>query len=299
MKKYVDKTDIINLDELRRELLEGKSKTPSIMVMNGDQVGKVIQLETFSEIYAGRDVENDIPLDLSGLSRRHCMFFRKGNVAFVKDLDSTNGTFVNGKRITEAQLKDGDRVFLADVYASKFTYTDESDLIVNRMLFEKATKDALTGINNRTYFMENLKKEFAFHKRAELPLTLLFFDLDDFKKVNDTHGHACGDRALKTIAATVKNSIREEDFLARYGGEEFLIFMKNTSNTDGAQKADILRELISNAPVKCNDKTIFITASFGVATFTDNNVASADELLILADTRMYEAKQQGKNRVVG
>jgi diguanylate cyclase (GGDEF)-like protein len=130
-------------------------------------------------------------------------------------------------------------------------------------------------------------------------LSLIFFDLDDFKGINDAHGHAAGDAVLRHIAALVRRNVREEDFLARYGGEEFVLFLKNTAHTDACGKAEALRCLLADQPVGGVAGDAVVTASFGVATFSGAEVASAEELLIRADARMYEAKRGGKNRVHG
>jgi len=299
MKKYVEETAILDLERLKRELQVDRSRTPSLMIMAGQFMGRVVPLETFTELTAGRDADNDIVVDLAGLSRRHCLFFRRGPQAFVRDLDSTNGTFVDGEAVTEAPLREGSRVFLADNYVAKLTFTDESDLIVNRMLFEKATRDPLTGASNRTYFMDNFRKEFAFHRRAGLPLSVIFFDLDNFKRINDESGHVTGDAVIKHVAVLVRRHIREEDFFARYGGEEFILFLKNTTHEDACAKAEVLRCLLAETPAAVDGPAIIVTASFGVATFTGPEAGSAEELLIRADARMYDAKRAGKNRVRG
>ncbi|MBN2433044.1 MAG: GGDEF domain-containing protein [Acidobacteria bacterium] len=299
MKRYVEETAILDLERLKRELQVERSRTPSLMIMAGNSMGRVVPLETFTELFMGRDADNDIVVDLAGLSRRHCLFYRRGQQAFVRDLESTNGTFVDGEPVSEAILREGSRVFLADNYVAKLTFTDESDLIVNRMLFEKATQDQLTGASNRTYFMDNFRREFAFHRRAGLPLSVIFFDLDNFKQINDEFGHVTGDTVLRHIAVLIRRHIREEDFFARYGGEEFILFLKNTAHDDACTKAEVLRRLLAETTAAVDEKSIPVTASFGVATFTDRESASAEELLIRADARMYDAKRAGKNCVCG
>lgn len=299
MKKRFDSTDIINVNALRRDMVMRRQVTPTLTLLVNEMMGKVIQIRPAEEISIGRSIENEIALDLVALSRKHCVVFRQGKNAYVRDLNSTNGTFVNGERIKLRQLKDGDRVFLGDICVFKFAFTDQIDLDINRMLFEKATRDVLTGLYNRTYFQENFRKEFLFHSRAGLPLTLAFFDLDDFKIINDKYGHTCGDLVLKDMAFTVRQNLREIDFFARFGGEEMVILFKNTPHPNAREKCEHLRRKIEDHPFQYGETRLHVTASFGVATLDGDGYATPQQLLIDADTRMYKAKQQGKNQVVG
>jgi diguanylate cyclase (GGDEF)-like protein len=146
--------------------------------------------------------------------------------------------------------------------------------------------------------MENLGKEFSFHRRAELPLSVIFFDLDDFKHVNDTYGHLCGDLMLRSVTEAIKAQIREEDCFARYGGEEFVIFLKNTTMDAARLIAEKFRQVLEKTRVFCEDTEVGVTGSFGVVTYFADNFQSADQMLIIADTLMYQAKQAGKNRVL-
>ncbi len=299
MKKRFDSTDIINVDSLRRDMVMRRQVTPTITLLVNEMMGKVIQIRPAEEISIGRSIENEIALDLVALSRKHCVVFRQGKHVYVRDLESTNGTFVNGERIKLRQLKDGDRVFLGDICVCKFAFTDQIDLDINRMLFEKATRDVLTGLYNRTYFQENFRKEFLFHRRADLPMTLAFFDLDDFKQINDQYGHTCGDLVLKDVAFAVRQSLREIDFFARFGGEEMVILFKNTDHGNARDKCEQLRKKIETHQFQYGEASLHVTASFGVATLSGEDYSTPQELLIEADTRMYKAKQNGKNQVVG
>ena len=299
MKKRFETTDIINVEALRKQALMKPSVSPTITLLVNEMLGKTITIKTAMEVTIGRSAECDISLDITALSRKHCVVFRQGKNVFVRDLDSTNGTFVNGEQVQVRALKNGDRVFLGDICVFKFAYTDQIDLDINRMLFDKATRDSLTGTYNRTYFQENFRKEFLFHLRTELPLSLVFFDLDDFKQVNDRYGHTCGDMVLKDVVYIVKTKIREIDFFSRYGGEEFVILMKNTRNRAAMQKTEILREAVSSHKFEYGATSLSVSASFGVVTLENNNFNSAQEMLAAVDSMMYKAKQDGKNRVVG
>lgn len=299
MKKRFDVTGIIDVQSLKKQSLVKRSTTPTVTLLVNEMLGKVVQLKPAMELTVGRSPECDISLDITALSRKHCTIFRQGGNVYVRDLDSTNGTFVNGERVKVRMLKDGDRVFLGDICVFKFAYTDQIDLDINRMLFDKATRDPLTGIYNRTYFQENGRKEYLFHFRTGLPLSLVFFDLDNFKQINDKFGHTCGDMVLKDVVSIVKAKIREIDFFCRYGGEEMVILMKNTEYRAALKKTEILQEALFNHKFEYGTASLSITASFGVVTLKDENFNSFQEMLMAADSMMYRAKQEGKNRVIG
>ncbi len=294
-----DYTDIIKPEDLKKRSPQKVKLTPTIIVISGDLFGKMINLEEKKKVLFGRGEECDVVIDNSSLSRRHCIVRNENGFITIEDLDSTNGTFIDGVRVAKAELKSGQRVFLGDICAFKFAYQDDIDLDLNKLIFEKAIKDRLTGIYNRTYLDELLRKEFAFHKRANLPLSLIFFDLDNFKRINDTFGHLCGDEILKKVAQTVKSHVRESDFFCRYGGEEFVVILKNTPFEKAMKKASSLRKLIESLEILCNSKTINVTASFGVATFEKDNFPNEKRLLAEADAAMYQAKEMGKNAVIG
>ncbi len=292
-------TQIIKLGELEKKSSKEIKLIPTVIVVAGDLFGQMINLEEKKKVYFGRGSECDVVINNPSLSRKHCVVRNENSRIFLEDLQSTNGTFVNGVRIGKIELKSGQRVFLGDVCAFKFAYQDDIDLDLNRLILEKAIKDRLTNIYNRTYFDELFKKEFAFHKRAQLPLSLIFIDLDDFKKINDTFGHLCGDETLRKVALTLKSNVREADYVCRYGGEEFVIILKNTAFEKAMKKAENLRKIIASLELLCNSNKIGITASLGVSTYENDNFKSERRLLADADAAMYKAKELGKNMVIG
>lgn len=158
-----------------------------------------------------------------------------------------------------------------------------------------ATTDSLTGINNRRNFFALAADELARAKRYERPLTVLMFDIDHFKEVNDTHGHAVGDAVLKGVAQTCITTLRETDILGRLGGEEFAILLPEAS--DGQEQAERLRTAISKLRTPLDDGTdVSITISIGVSVAQPSDV-TIDDVLGRADRAMYEAKGLGRNRV--
>jgi diguanylate cyclase (GGDEF)-like protein len=162
---------------------------------------------------------------------------------------------------------------------------------------DKASKyDSLTGLYNRSYFDDFLKREIARAERHQLELSILFFDLDNFKKVNDTFGHLAGDLILKNVAKVINKEIRVEDFAARYGGEEMVVILPQTAKIQGLILGERIREAIEDQTHKFKKHAINITVSGGLATFP-SDTKKGDQLLKLADNALYEAKGAGKNNI--
>ncbi|WP_022850528.1 diguanylate cyclase [Limisalsivibrio acetivorans] len=164
----------------------------------------------------------------------------------------------------------------------------------NRLLKAQAITDGLTGLFNRRYFYEAISKEEGRFKRNGTEYAVIMFDVDHFKSINDDYGHKCGDDVLKGISELAKSSVRSADTLARYGGEEFVILLPDTG-IEGAQTlAEKLRLTKENHNFRCLDRCL--TSSFGVA--SRNEVDDYEKLVTLADDRLYQAKKEGRNRVV-
>lgn len=165
-----------------------------------------------------------------------------------------------------------------------------------KKLRELATTDGLTGVYNRLYFHERLSKELKIAHENDYPVSLVIFDVDHFKKFNDTYSHLIGDRALKVITSVVKNSIRRSDMIARYGGEEFVIIFPNMDIERAGETCELLRKKVEEARVKVRDIELSITASFGVSNYP-LNAYSEENLIKTADRALYKAKESGRNRV--
>lgn len=161
---------------------------------------------------------------------------------------------------------------------------------------ETAMRDQLTGLANRRAYDERIEQEYARWKRFNEPLVLLVWDLDNFKTINDTFGHKAGDKALKVIAKTLREHMRETDFLARYGGEEFVVVLSGASSENAFKVAEVMRKAIENAGLHSNNKPVKLTLSGGLSQFQEGD--SIIQVFERADKAMYQAKHQGKNQVV-
>lgn len=276
----------------------GKDRA-TLTVLAGISAGQVHALDGTEHII-GRGTEADIWVEDGGVSRRHARITcRSDGRYFVEDLGSTNGTFVGSQRVVVAEIRPGDRVQVGPHVTLRFQITDDAEEELQRRLYESSTRDALTRIYNRKYFTERLTAEVAYSRRHRVKLAVLILDLDDFKATNDTYGHLAGDMVLRLVSNQMQRLIRVEDLLARYGGEEFVILARTTGKTEAVRLAERIRESIAQLELPvANDRSIRGTVSIGVAALPD--VApdgGPNELLALADARLYRAKADGKNRV--
>ncbi|TGG91547.1 GGDEF domain-containing protein [Natronospirillum operosum] len=160
---------------------------------------------------------------------------------------------------------------------------------------QQAMTDLLTGLPNRSAYMQRLDEEYARYQRYGTPLSLCVLDVDYFKTVNDELGHAAGDKVLKILARQLKQLLRENDFISRHGGEEFVILLPETGLNDAMAAMEKLRRLVEEAPFHFRGKPVPITVSIGCAEFSDGD--TADAVFDRADQAMYRAKDNGRNRV--
>jgi diguanylate cyclase (GGDEF)-like protein len=249
----------------------------------------------------GRDRDSNVRYEDRGLSRHHARIIREGARYFIEDDGSRNGTYVDGERIAEGdrkELREGARVVLSATVVFRFNLVDPIDQHVAKQLFEASTRDALTQVFNRRYLDERLAAEVSYAHRHKGQLGFILFDIDHFKKVNDTHGHLAGDAVLKIIAARVQKLIRVEDVFARYGGEEFAIIARGIPMQGLVALAERIRVVVSASSVQYQNLPIPVTVSIGVASLEECDVnATGDLLVALADERLYRAKREGRNRV--
>lgn len=176
--------------------------------------------------------------------------------------------------------------------------TNNELLNANRKLEKLSTTDALTGLANRRYLLENFTTEYERAKRYKHHLSILLIDVDHFKKVNDTYGHPCGDRVLKKTADILKKTVRSSDLVARYGGEEFVVLLPETDNAHTLVIAEKLRNEVASNTLLCEESTLSITISIGVASYPEIDSSDPMQLLKAADQALYNAKNNGRNQVI-
>jgi two-component system, cell cycle response regulator len=281
----------------------GPSSQPAVrdramlLRMDGVGAGQVVSIVQ-TPFTMGRHASNRLPIDDDSISRFHARFVREGSEYVVEDLGSRNGTFIQGKRVTRAAIKDDDWVQLGARVAFRFTLTDSRQEGLLRKLYESSTRDALTGAYNRRHFDDRLRAEIAFAVRHATDCALILLDLDHFKRVNDSYGHPAGDEVLRHLGGIATRALRTEDVFARFGGEEFAVIVRGASTRGAARLAERLREALSNENARHEGQEIPVTLSAGCAALSCCVTPSSDEVVAVADRRLYAAKQAGRNRVV-
>ncbi|MBI3071685.1 MAG: GGDEF domain-containing protein [Deltaproteobacteria bacterium] len=293
-----DKTVVHNLEQVRQQLSpDARKDSAYFIVIQGSNVGRMYKL-TEGDFVIGRGLSAHIRIDDDGVSRIHSQIIRRGDGAVVlEDAGSTNGTFLNGEKISSQVLADGDKVQIGRTTILKFSYQDNIEEAYTRQMYDSATKDGLTGILNKRSFVDRATGEFTFAVRHDEPLTLVFFDIDHFKKINDTHGHPAGDSVLRGLAVAIQKSLRAEDVFARYGGEEFVVLARGIDHEGAFVLAERMRRLIEATVFEYDGVTIPVTVSVGAATLVRGSFPSIDNMIRAADEFLYRAKSKGRNRV--
>jgi diguanylate cyclase len=159
---------------------------------------------------------------------------------------------------------------------------------------DKALSDSLTGLPNRLAYNNRAEMELKRWKRYRAPLSLIIWDIDFFKRINDTYGHKSGDKTLALVAQLLLNNCRETDFVARYGGEEFVMLMPNTHAFQALEMAENTRKMIQSCGFNSNGENVNLTISCGISDFNESDLH--DDVFVRADQALYQSKQNGRNR---
>ncbi|MDQ7039137.1 MAG: sensor domain-containing diguanylate cyclase [Aquificota bacterium] len=212
----------------------------------------------------------------------------------VIDTEGTLGNLSVGRLADGPPFSEDDGKILKGL-AFIFSFIIREEMRIKK-LFERAIRDPLTGLYNRYFLEEQGRVEIERAKRYGHPISLIMFDLDDFKRINDTYGHQEGDRVLIKFAKILKSKVRNTDMPVRYGGEEFIVLLPNTAPNEALIVAERIREFMENTVFRFGTEEIRITVSAGIASCDLRN-CSLEELIYRADKAMYEAKRKGKNRV--
>ena len=267
-----------------------------LVVIYGDELGKKYNLNA-SSLLVGRSSKCDIQIDQESTSRNHSKIVNTGKSILIRDLGSTNGTYVNDEPIEEHVLRDGDFIKIGRTIF-KFLTGGNIENAYHEEIYRLTTIDGLTQISNKRFFMETLEREIARGQRYQRPLSLVMFDLDHFKAINDTYGHLAGDYVLKHLASAVKGRIRREDVFARYGGEEFAIVIPEIAISTAVTFAEKIRQLVELHEFRFEKTPIAVTISVGVAG-TERQQVDPEALIKQADDNLYAAKAAGRNQVRG
>ncbi|MEQ1774651.1 MAG: GGDEF domain-containing protein [Burkholderiales bacterium] len=262
---------------------------------SGETLGRRFVLDT-PEIIIGRVRAAGIFIPDDSVSREHAKIISIGSAVEVEDLGSSNGTFIQDQRVqSRTALRDGDLLRLGSIQLKFFAH-DNIESAFHDKIYRMATIDAGTQLFNKKYLLETLDSEFRLCRAYGRPLSVIYYDLDFFKKVNDVHGHSCGDFVLRECAQVVKSCMRATDILARFGGEEFVAVLPNADVLTATELAERIRGSIEAHTFVFDGKTLKQTISIGVS---ENQSAfkTATDLLNDADRKLYQSKQSGRNRV--
>ncbi|MBK6690518.1 MAG: diguanylate cyclase [Deltaproteobacteria bacterium] len=288
-----DKTGIHSVQPI--DLIpEPRARSAALICISGRSIGQMFLLAK-DETTIGRAPECDVFLDDEGVSRNHAKIIRQDETLIMMDLGSTNGTYAEGERVQVLTLHDGLKIQVGTATILQFRYQDQREVQFHTLMQTFKTHDPMTEAFNKRAFLMEIEKEVGFSRRHGQPLALIMFDLDHFKKVNDTYGHAAGDLVIRAVAQRVMQGMRKEDIFARYGGEEFALLLRSTNIEGAFIVAERLRRGIEELEVTHNGRRIPCTVSVGVA-LLDENVTRPTELIEAADERLYQAKRKGRNR---
>lgn len=270
----------------------------------GTPIGEVIHLQG-SDLLIGRTADNDISLPEPEVSRRHAILYRvaasDGSILVeIEDQDSTNGTYVNGKRLEPGRgrvvLRQGD-VLRVGGHAFKLKCLDALERHYHQEVLTQATVDPLTGVRNRITVLGVLERHFEQARRYDRPLSVVLCDLDHFKQINDTFGHAAGDLVLQGFGSILISRLRGSDTAGRIGGEEFLVVLPETKIREARNVAEGLRKAMEAQSMAFSDgRSLQVTCSLGVSEIHRGD-SDGGALLARADVSLYCAKRAGRNRV--
>lgn len=275
--------------------------TPCLVVYYGQDLGRRYPLEKAAFVI-GRSATAAIQIDQDSVSRDHAQILVHGAVHQITDLGSTNGTWVNDTRVESVELRDGDLVRIGQT-VFKYLTGANIEAKYHEQIYHLTTTDGLTDAANKRSFLETLEREVRRANRYNRRFSLAMFDIDLFKRVNDTWGHLAGDAVLRDLSRLVATQIRKVDTLARFGGEEFTLILPEIDRDGALAVCEKLRQLVNAHTFHYNDAVIPISVSFGIATVdrcgTPGGTPPIEPASVIAqaDAKLYEAKQAGRNSV--
>ncbi len=296
---------LTRLPAMKQAKRQKRDLRPALVFLNGDLLAVPIPLER-EEVILGRALEADVRINDPRVSRRHAcvntIFNAQDDTTeyILTDLSSKGGTLLNGQKIRRETLQHGDKITIGENLL-RFEMLDEIDREYQRRIRRLLSHDDLTGLLSSRSFFSELRREAERAKQENRVLCVLMMDIDFFKRVNDTYGHLTGSQALEEIGKCITQNLRSGDAAARFGGEEFAAFLLDADLAQGLVAAERIR-----SEIEANEFSVIrrgkasdshhITISVGVATFPMDS-SDPIELVEHADSALYRAKREGRNRV--
>ena len=266
-----------------------------LLGIGGELNGMIFDLPE-GTISLGRSVDNTYVLDFQGISRHH-LELKVFEQVQLNDLRSRNGSFLNNQRVeTPTQLHPGDVIKLG-IIALKYIPKGDPERLTYDKLHREANTDGLTKCHNKMYFNHACDLAVKKCKATGDPLSVIVFDIDHFKQLNDNHGHDAGDYVLREMSQAIRDhGARDNDIFARYGGEEFVILLPKTNLKQSYEIAQRIRKLVEETPFTYEATALPVTISIGVADYRPG-VDTGIELFKRADQAVYLSKKGGRNQV--
>ena len=265
-----------------------------LIVIYGEDLGRRVPLGTEPTII-GRSSKCDVQIDQESVSRNHCRIAYSGRTYSIRDLGSTNGTYANDELVDEVNLRDGDQLKVGRTIL-KFISGNNIEVQYHEEIYRLMTIDGLTELHNKRYFHEMLDKEASRCRRYDRAFSVILFDIDHFKNINDTYGHLAGDAVLRQLGTLVRTRVRRDDIVARVGGEEFGVLLPEIRREGGVELATKMRVLVEQSEFRFENTKIDLTISLGVAQW-EPGIEQPEDLLRVADEKLYAAKRNGRNQV--
>lgn len=294
--EYLESSLEVTISRDMRSLVGSTAHQQALLiVLSGSRIGTRSVLGD-SAVDIGRGSACQLILDADSVSRRHARIEWDGAVHRLIDLGSTNGTFVNGSRVKTATLRDGDRIGIGKALL-KYLAGGNIESAYHEEIQRLMRFDALTGIFNKRQFEETLRLAVVTSRTKPKPISLMVFDLDHFKKINDKHGHMAGDHVLCEMAKAVKEVLAPDQIFGRVGGEEFAVLWEGSGLGAALEHAERIRRRIAGHRFNFEGSNLPVTVSIGVAERFDEE--APERLYERADEKLYQAKAGGRNRVAG
>ncbi len=294
-----EKTSVITSDTFKLRIAEAGKAPPCLVLLVGpaNAVGRQWPIENDNYV-VGRSIQAQISVDDGSVSKSHAKISLESGAVSIIDLESTNKTIVNGSVLTPLSpkiLENNDQIKLGNVIF-KFLEKGNIETVSVAQTYEKANIDPLTQIYNKGALEHKGIEYFKKSQLLDVPFSIITFDIDHFKKVNDTYGHSAGDYILKEVAKDINGLIRGNDFFARSGGEEFTAILLGGDSKQAADVAERMRTTIANREFNFQGTQIPITISLGASTKGRADHSWLD-VFDRADQALYKSKEGGRNQV--
>lgn len=276
-------------------LNESKKLDPALVVIQGDQLGQVFHLRRGTSVL-GRNPECEIIIKQRAVSSEHAEFrFTDSGEVTLEDMGSTNGTILNNQKIDRPVILRGGDLIKIGTQVLKY-FDKQADTKLLEKLGQQSKTDSLTGVWNKGHLMQALNSGLDVARKG-YPLSVILFDIDHFKKINDNFGHLTGDYVLKELCRMLKDTVlRTEDVFGRFGGEEFMLILPDSPIKVALSIAERLRLGIEKHHFEYESRPIQVTSSFGVAEWIPR-FKTPEDILDLCDKALYQAKNEGRNCV--